>query len=199
LTSILCLALRLRGGGGGGYPKYILTEAAELNDDNETVESRFFALYNMILNYWFPPEDFDVCPKWTIPNCGRTEDFSITYVIQHHRRPFLLVENKPPSDFHSDSGRHLAIRQVTSHLDEIGPTNQHAGQLYAISAIGKRGRAFYALSGSSGKDGQPVMGIAAKSSLQSPSPECWNPDITSDDSWVALQSIVETIKGYVTQ
>ncbi|KAI0278349.1 hypothetical protein BGY98DRAFT_545325 [Russula aff. rugulosa BPL654] len=147
----------------------------------------------------FPPEDFDVCARWTIPDCGRTEDFSITYVIQHHHRPFLLIEIKPPSDFHSNSARHLAILQVISHLDEIGPTNQHAERLYAISAIGKRWRAYYALSGSGGEDGQPVEGIAAINSLQSPRPECWNPDITSDDSWVALQNIVETIKGYVAQ
>jgi hypothetical protein len=189
---IICLVLCLQ---GGGYPQYILTKAAELDDNNETDESLFFPLYTMILCYWFPPEDYDVCPKRTIPN---SED-SITFVIQHHHRPFLLVEVKPPSDFQSESSRHLAILQVISQLDKIGPTNLHAYQLYAISAIGKRWRACYAFSGSGGKDGQPVKGIAAKDSLQSSSPECWNPDITSDASWVALQSIVETIKGYVAQ
>jgi hypothetical protein len=33
--------------------------------------------------------------------------------------------------------------------------------------------------------------------LRSESPECWNPDITSDASWVALQQIVNTINGFV--
>ena len=43
------------------------------------------------------------------------------------------------------------------------------------------------------------MGVTAMDSLKTASPECWNPDITSVESWEALQSIVETIKGYVAQ
>ena len=109
------------------------------------------------------------------------------------------MEIKPPSDFQLDSGRAAAIDQVINCLDEIGPNNLHADWLYAISAIGKRWRACYALKGQSSKGGQPVKGIAAKNSLRSANAECWNPDITSDASWAALQSIVETIKGYVAQ
>jgi hypothetical protein len=69
--------------------------------------------------------------------------------------------------------------------------------LYAISAIGKRWRACYTLKGKSSEGGHPVKGVAVKNSLRSPHPECWNPDITSNTSYVALQNIVETIKGYV--
>ena len=197
MTLILCLVLHLC---DGGYPQYIITAAAQLKNDKETIKNKFFSLYNMILNYWFPSSEyFNVCPKWTIPSCERPDDFSIDFVIEHHNYPFLLVEISPPSDFQSFAGRRLAISQVIAHLDDIGPTNLHASHLYAISAIGKRWRACYAFSGSGGEGGQPVEGIAAKSSLQSPSPECWNPDITSNDSWVAIQSIVETIKGYVAQ
>jgi hypothetical protein len=53
------------------------------------------------------------------------------------------------------------------------------------------------LKGKGSKGSQPVKGVAIKNSLRSAHPECWNPDITSDASWAALQSIVETIKGYV--
>lgn len=42
-----CLVLRLYG--GSSYPQYILTKAAELNNDNETMESKFFPLYIKIL------------------------------------------------------------------------------------------------------------------------------------------------------
>ena len=45
---ILFLVLRLR---GGGYPQYILIKAAELNNDNESIETKFYPLYNKILNY----------------------------------------------------------------------------------------------------------------------------------------------------
>ena len=199
LYLVLCLH-------GGGYPQFILARAAKLNDDNETIKNNFFAVYSMILAYWFPfSEGYLLYPKWAIPDCKDnnndnnkdTEDPSIDFVIEHHDLPFLLVDIQPPSDFQSDSGRHIAISQVIAHLDKIGPTNLHADQLYAISAFGKRWRACYASKGRGGKDGQPVKGIAAEDSLLSFSPECWNLDITSDESWVALQSIVEKIKGYV--
>jgi hypothetical protein len=111
----------------------------------------------------------------------------------------LLVEVKPPSDFPFPSGRSLAIAEVLLHLDQVGPSNQHADRLYAISAIGKRWRACYTLNGSDSTNGHAVNGVGAITSLESDDPECWNPDITSDTSWAALQGIVETIKGYVVQ
>jgi hypothetical protein len=137
LTLILCLVLRLR---GGVYPQYILTKAAELNDDDETIETKFYPLYDKILNYWFPAnEGYDVCPQWSIPQSRKTVDFTVTFVIELNQRPLLLVEIKPPWDFQLDSGREAAIVQIIQRLDEIGPNNQHVDRLYAISAIGKGG------------------------------------------------------------
>ena len=158
---------------------------------------KFYPLYNSILLHCFPPsEGYDVCPKWSIPDSSIAND-SITFVIEYNERPFLLVEIKPPLDFQSDSGRNAAITQVMQRLDEIGPKNMHADRLYAISSIGKRWRACYALQGSGSRGGQPVRGIATVNSLRSARPECWNPDITSDASWAALQSIVVKIKHYM--
>ena len=191
LSLVLCLC------GGSGYPEYILNQAARLNDDNETIKSKFFALYDMILNYWFPPtEGYDVYPHWFIPGSNKSPDF-IAFVIEHHHWPLLLVEIKPPSDFRFDSGRSVAINQVIQRLNEIGPENQYVDRLYAISAIGKRWRACYTLKGESSEYGKPVMGIAKVSSLRSPDQDCWDADITSEFSWAALQSIVEEIKGYI--
>ena len=82
-------------------------------------------------------------------------------------------------------------------LDEIGPNNQHADRLYAISAIEKKWRACYAYKGNGSNGGQPVNGVAEKNSLRSGEPECWNEDIASNASYEAFQVIVETIKGYV--
>jgi Ubiquitin family len=196
-TPILCLALRLR---GGGYPQYILAKAAELNDDNERIEMTFFPLFDKILNYWFPPTDgYDVCPQWPIPGNMTPNDFTISFVIEHNQHPLLLVEVRPPSDFRFDSGRVNSIVQVIQRLDQVGPSNLYADRLYAISAIGKRWRACYALKGENSESGRFVKGIAAKNSFKSGHTECWNPDITSDTSWAAFQGIVETIKGYVAQ
>ena len=185
---------------GGGYPQYILTKAAQLNNDNETIETKFYPLYDKILYYWFPPsEGYSICPQWSIPESRRIDDFTISFVIEHHQRPFLLVEIKPPSDFHLDSGRDAAIVQIILRLDEIGPYNQHADRLYAISAIGKRWRACYTKKGNGSKVGRPVKGVAVLNSLRSAKLDCWNPNITSNASFEALQSIVEKIKGYVAE
>jgi hypothetical protein len=108
-----------------------------LNDDIK-IKNKFFSLYVTILNYWFPPtEGYNVCPKWTIPDSRRTNDF-INFIIEHYQHPLLLVEIKPPLHFQSDLGHYKAIDQVTDRLDEIGTNNVYADQLYAISAIGKR-------------------------------------------------------------
>lgn len=192
--STVQLLLRLS---GGGYPQCILTKAGELNNDRETVESKFYPLYDKILNYWFPPADgYDVCPQWTLPDIRKSVDFTITFVIELHQRPLLLVEIRPPSDFHVDSGREAAIIQIRQRLDEIGSTNQHLDRLYASSAIGKKWRACYVSKGDDSRGGQPVRGVANAVSLRSADIDCWNPDITSDESFTALQEIVTTIKGY---
>ena len=105
-------------------------------------------------------------PTGNIQGSKESIDFSITFVIKHHQWPLLLIEAKPPSDFRLDSGRLVAICQVIQHLDEIGPDNQYVDRLYAISAIGKRWRACYALKGKSSKYGQLVKGITKVSSLR---------------------------------
>jgi len=162
------------------------------------VKSEFFPLYIKILMYWFPAEDgYHVCPHWTVPVPSTTVKF-ISYVIKHQKRLLLLLEVKSESDFHSNSGRENAISQVIQRLDEIGPTNQDVQRLYAISAIGKRWRAGYVTKGNGSRGGQPVKGVAELNSLRSSDARCWNPEITSDTSYDALQSIVDTFKSYVT-
>jgi len=63
--------------------------------------------------------------------------------------------------------------------------------------MGKKWRAFYTLQGKGSDSAGPVDGIADVDSSKSAEPTCWNPDIRSDASWVALQGIVEMIKGNV--
>jgi hypothetical protein len=115
----------------------------------------------------------------------------LSSIIGTPGRCYLLT-----SKLHRTSG---AIIGSICHLDDVGPTNLHVERLHAISAIGKKWRACYALKGSGGEVGRPVRGIAVKSSLKGEGPECWNPDITSDASWEALRRIVATVKGYVHQ
>jgi len=110
--------------------------AAELNDDNETVKEKFHALYIDILAYWFPSnKGYSVFPHWNFTDSTITNGQYITYVITPRRcpeHPLLLLEVKPPSDFHLDQKREVAITEITKWLDVIGPTNPHP-RLYAIS------------------------------------------------------------------
>jgi hypothetical protein len=150
------------------------------------------------LAYWFPPtEGYYIFPQWPIPDCMNTVEDSIAFVIERHHRVLLLIEVNAPSDFQSDGARGCAISLVLQRLDEIGQNIQE-DRLYAISAIGKRWRACYTLKGDGSAGAKPVKGIAEVNSLRSAKPTCWNPDITSDASWVALQGIVEIIKEGVT-
>ena len=187
------IVLRLR------YPKYIVNSTALLVDDHDTVKSHSDALWHKILDYWFPlASGYDISPHWMIPDRTVTNSQHITFVIQRPEQPpVLILEVKPPSHFHVDQKREAAITQITERLDMIGPTNPNP-RLYVISAIGKRWRVSYVAKGKGSKGGQPVKGIVAVSSLRSADPDCWNPDVTSDSSWEALRSIVETIKGYTT-
>ncbi|KAH9000329.1 hypothetical protein EDB92DRAFT_1789548 [Lactarius akahatsu] len=80
---------------GSNYPQYILKSAARLNNDQETVGSKYFSLYGKILDYWFPPVNgYDICPHWT-PDYTNSEEFNVTFVIEYKQRPFLLLEVKP--------------------------------------------------------------------------------------------------------
>lgn len=197
LKLTLCLVLRLR---GGGYPQYILNNAAEpeLNNDNEGMDTVFFPLYDKILYYWFPPsEGYDVCIQWPIPGGDPIGDLPIFFVIEHNNHPLLLVNVRAPNIFQLPSGRFYSRTETFAHLDFVGPTNDHSDRLYAISAIGKRWRAWYTPRGGTSENGRIVKGVARVNSFKTDNPDCWNPDITSDASWTALQSIVETIKGYV--
>ena len=193
---ILHLVLRLH---GGAYPQHIYDKGAQLNDDQESEEHKFYPLYGKLLDYWFPlGSGFDICPCWNIPNTRK----SIPYVIVYNERPLLLLEIKPPSDFLLDAGRDAAIAQAIYRLDEVGLNDAHPEvpeRLYVISAMGKRWRAGYTLKGNGSGGAQPVTVVAEANSSRSANSECWNPDVLSDASYAALQSIVETIKGYATQ
>ena len=164
------------------------------------LSSRSFIVYDKILKYWFPADHYDVCPSWVIPDTSLhgsndSEDYTISFAITRQQQPLLLLDVGAPSNFQATWVRESAIRQIIYYLDVVGPTNQQAERLYAISAVGKKWRAVYV---GKGKGSRGVKGIATVNSLRSADLECWNEDITSEASWEVLKGIVETIKGYNT-
>jgi len=92
----------------GSYPDFLMDHAASLNND-ETCKNMFYTIYSAILTYWFPAlYGYVVSPLWPIPN-PQTNNDSITFAVEHRRRPVLLLDVKPASDFRLDSGRENAI------------------------------------------------------------------------------------------
>jgi hypothetical protein len=167
-----------------------------LNNDNENSRNAFYSLYVNILRYWFPStEGYDICPQWPVPDCMSVHS-AIPFVIEHNQRVLLLIEVNAPSKFQLAGARDFAISLVLQRLDEIGQDIQ-ADRLYAISAFGTGWRAWYTLNGNGSAGAEPVVGVGEVNSLKSAEPNCWNPDITSDASWAALQGIVEIIKENV--
>ncbi|KAJ7601195.1 hypothetical protein C8J56DRAFT_769097, partial [Mycena floridula] len=159
-------------------------------------KSRYYGLYNKILNYWFPPEEgFDVNPQWKLPQRRQSIDFVVSFTIMHNSFPLILVENKPGFDFRLDSARERAMEQIIQRLDDLGPLNHHFERLYAIQTFGKKWRAAYAFRGRGSTGGQPVRDIAERPSLRSPNKECWNDNILSDSSYKAMETIVAQIKS----
>jgi hypothetical protein len=176
-------------------PAHILAKADVLAD-NETVETSFYPLYNAILSFLFPAHIYEVAPQWNIQGSRRLVDFVVSpypTAAAPRQHPVLLLEIKPPNHFNQNSMRKGAIKQLMNRLDDIGPRN-NAGRLYAISAVGKHWRACRTVTGNGSTGAQPVRHIADITSLRSANEGCWNPDITSDDSWEALEMIVERIR-----
>ncbi|KAF8346753.1 hypothetical protein F5887DRAFT_854384, partial [Amanita rubescens] len=79
-------------------------------------EAKFYGLYFMILDHWFPSADgYTIRPQWPIPNSHRTIDFAVTFrsnMPGHHSHVLLLVEIKPPGHYHQHAQRQAAIDQV---------------------------------------------------------------------------------------
>jgi hypothetical protein len=191
------LAFRLRGG-ASGYPGYILIRAAQLN--YESVEARYYGLYNKILQYWFRSRDYyDINPQWGVPGSRKAIDFVVSFNIEGEHRPLLLLEVKPPSDFLHDSGRENALEQLLTRIEDLGPANHHASRLYAISAIGKHWRACYTSRGNGRRGSRPVKCVAEENSLKTANRTSWNSDIMSNASWKILYKIVNRIKQDVRQ
>ncbi|KAL4064660.1 hypothetical protein V8B97DRAFT_1303034 [Scleroderma yunnanense] len=48
------------------YPEWILTRAADMNNENENDSKAVYPLYDKILYYWFPPEEGFLVYPWDI-------------------------------------------------------------------------------------------------------------------------------------
>ncbi|KAF8517287.1 hypothetical protein BU17DRAFT_50001 [Hysterangium stoloniferum] len=123
------------------WPAHILRKSDRLRD-NETIENKFYPLYNSILNECFPQERFSICPQYATPIAQAggigAIGFAVTYVVEALDLDSVVffLEIKPPTHLPILSGRKDADNQMRQRFGQIAhlvklPT------LYGISAIGK--------------------------------------------------------------
>jgi len=83
------------------WPAHIVQKSSRLLD-TETIENKFYPLYDDILNECFPRTTFSISPQYATPMAQTggvgAIDFAITYVIQalDINSLVLFIEVKPP-------------------------------------------------------------------------------------------------------
>ncbi|KAF9067173.1 hypothetical protein BDP27DRAFT_1329419 [Rhodocollybia butyracea] len=110
--------------------------------DTETIENKFYPLYDDILNECFPRDRFSICPQYATPlaqigGIGAI-DFTIAYVIEalDLDRVVFFIEIKPPTHLPVLYARHAADNQMRQRIPQISHLVR-VPKLYGISAIGK--------------------------------------------------------------
>lgn len=106
-------------------------------------ENDYYAPYNKLLNYIFPPDtEFTVVPQsYPVPESRDSIDFVIEYLIEVQNKPVLILEIKSPSNIKFLSKRQEADNQIRRRLRDIADLCP-LDKLYGISAFGTDIRAY---------------------------------------------------------
>src|SRR5882724_8796066 len=65
-------------------------------DPNTTVESEWYAPYNMLLQHVFKYKDgFGVAPQYSLYESPEAIDFTMIYIVEMNQHPVLILEIKP--------------------------------------------------------------------------------------------------------
>jgi hypothetical protein len=111
--------------------------------DTETIENRFYGLYNSILNECFPSTQFTITPQYLLVEAlaGGTDaiHFVITFVIEplDLDSPIFFIEIKPPTHLPSLLACKEAENQVRTQFVQLAHLVQ-IPKLYRVSAIGRQ-------------------------------------------------------------
>ncbi|KAF9067170.1 hypothetical protein BDP27DRAFT_1393158 [Rhodocollybia butyracea] len=123
------------------WPAHICRKSDRLTD-TETIENKFYPLYDDILNECFPRDRFSISPQYATPlaqigGIGANE-FTITYVIEALDLDSVVffVEIKPPTHLPILYARQTADNQMRQRTPQISHLVR-LPKLYGISAISK--------------------------------------------------------------
>ena len=182
------------------WPAHIVTHSSRL-PDTESIENKFYGLYNSILIECFPSTQFIITPQYVTEEAQTggtgTIDFVITYVIQplDLESPIFFIEIKPPTYLHSITARKYAENQVRTRFGQLAHLVQ-IPKLYGVSAIGRQ-LSYYTYERDSGTI-EPVALADSISSIVDTAPiGRWNTNIMQEQGRAKFLAVVEEIKQMV--
>ncbi|KAF8804186.1 hypothetical protein BYT27DRAFT_7108114, partial [Phlegmacium glaucopus] len=174
----------------------------------ETIENKFYGLYDAILNECFPSTQFTVTPQYPtaeaqVGGIGAI-NFAITYVIEplnvNLESPVFFIEIKPPTHLSSIAARKDAENQVWNRFRQLAHLVQ-VPKLYGVSAMGRQ-LSYYTYKRASGAvepaalaDSIDVIIDTAPIERQAMNP--WDTNIMQEEGRTRFVAIVEEIKQMV--
>jgi hypothetical protein len=179
------------------WPAHIVQKSSRLLD-TETIENKFYPLYDDILNECFPRTTFSISPQYATPMAQTggvgAIDFAITYVIEalDIDSPVLFIEVKPPIHLPVISARKEAENQVRRRFGEISHLVK-IPKLYGISAIGRQ-LSYYEYNKASGRIVPDALPDSSAIVMDTAPVERWNTNIMEPEGYDTFVRIVEEVK-----
>jgi len=118
------------------WPQYILDAFASI-PPGSTQESDYYAPYDALLNYLFPPPDgFLISPQHREPDMNDSVDLTVIYLVMLKRHVVFFLEVKPSGHITHAGSRARADRQVRQRYLDVFESS--APVLHSLSALGTR-------------------------------------------------------------
>ncbi|KAJ7287752.1 hypothetical protein C8J57DRAFT_1284817 [Mycena rebaudengoi] len=176
------------GAPAGLYPDFILELAARLTDDTASSPYRFFDLWELVLQYWFPEsEGYTITHQWPIPYLSdHNRSACVTYAVLDAGHPFVLLQVNAPQHFENPRTRGAAEVLSSSHFDQVAPYCPF-DQLCVVSAMGKKWMAFRRSPNLTAGE----AGAAEQDRIE------WMDDICSEPSYELLETFFSVVKENV--
>ncbi|KAF8339902.1 uncharacterized protein EI90DRAFT_3117677 [Cantharellus anzutake] len=179
------------------WPAHIVAKSSRL-PDTETIENKFYGLYNAILNECFPSTQFTITPQYATSGAQvggiGASNFAITYVVEplNLDSPIFFIEIKPPTHLAAISARKDAENQVRSRFAQLAHLVQ-IPKLYGVSAIGRQ-LSYYTYD-RAGRTVEPVAIADSATVIVDTAPvERWDTNIMEEEGHNKFVTIVEEIK-----
>ncbi|KAF8522059.1 hypothetical protein JB92DRAFT_3110860 [Gautieria morchelliformis] len=174
------------------WPPHIVAKSALLLG-TETIENKFYGLYNATLCESFPSTQFTITPQYitgeTPEHTAGVIDFAITYVIELAGldSPVFFIEIKPPTHISTISDR--KEENQLAHLVKIP-------RIYGVSAMGKQ-LSYYAYEKASNTVDPVALPDSTPFVIDTAPIERWGTNIMQDEGRDKFLAVVEEIKQMV--